>query len=186
MRRRPRSDKEPELGEFVAYSPQELRQHALRQRDPEFTTWLAAMDEDLERLALDEAPELGPRPWGPDRLPILEQALLRHFPTGGLAPTMAQYSLFERFARGVGHIFASNLDGTWVYATPIVAPGAPAHPVVEVPPLPVWIDPGAFLSEALTRRTGAIFDAAYQVAATEHRHWTAAGSPDPEQWARAH
>ncbi|MEV0249697.1 hypothetical protein AB0H76_24055 [Nocardia sp. NPDC050712] len=172
------------MGEFVAYSPQELRQHALRQRDPEFTAWLAAMDEDLDRLR-DEA-ELGPRPWGADRLPLLEQALLRHFPTGGLAPTAAQYALFERFARAIGHIFATSLDGTWVYATPIAAPGAMAHPVVEVPPLPVWIDPGAFLGEALTRRTGAIFEAAYEVAATEHRRWTEAGSPDPEQWARAH
>ncbi|MEU8895309.1 hypothetical protein [Nocardia sp. NPDC048505] len=174
------------MGEFVAYSPEELRLHALRQRDPEFTTWLAAMDDDLARLARDDVPELGPQPWGRAQLPILEQALLRHFPAGGLAPTVAQYTLFERFARGAGHIFASTLDGTWVYATPVVAPGAPAHPVVEVPPLPVWIDPGAFLGAALAGRTGEIVAAAYDLADAQHRRWTEAGRPDPEQWARAH
>ncbi|WP_067573620.1 hypothetical protein [Nocardia acidivorans] len=179
--------REVTMGDFVAHTEQWHHEQAERQRDPEFLAWLAAMDAELDRLVREDAPELGKldSPWTAEGLQVIAQTALRQLPDFAAAPLAGEpFERFQRFARGIGHIFRTCCDGQWKYAVTVSLPGEADRPVpvVEIASSPVWFDPQTMLAYVLFDHTDTILLDAFEHATTDHREWIAAGRPAPAEW----
>lgn len=184
------TEEEHVMGEFVEHTHEQRHEHDRRQKDPKFLAWLDGMDDELARVVGEDAPALESLPpqdrWSLAGLRVLERAALEHFPTVDVPePSQEQIQLLDRLARAVGYVFARTFEGAhWVYVVPARSADEPGEyqPVVETPALPVYVNPGALLVQAVYGRKGTVLEQVYASTEKDHAAWVAAGRPPLREW----
>jgi hypothetical protein len=84
-----------------------------------------------------------------------------------------------RFARFLGEVFVRNVEGAWMW---IDVTGKGHTPVVSEPAVPLYLEVGKQLRNALSKRTGDRWAFVFRNSAERYEEWKAAGRLPPKEW----
>ncbi|AKU15691.1 hypothetical protein [Luteipulveratus mongoliensis] len=168
------------MGGDRPYTEAELAQRERDQQDPEFLTWLAAMDDELALFFERDVPDMPADPWSEEGLRHAEQAALRYFWDREPGDLSWRREREKRFRRYLGEVFVRNFEGTWMWID--VNRNGTKAPVVSEPANPEYLQVEGQVDGALGDRTGGAWVQLFGYARRAYNDWVAAGRLSPDEW----